>query len=531
MDFHRLLVTCSKRIHTPAFRFPDRDVSITYRELLDLSGVYCGLYRRLGLVPGDRVALWMGSVPEYVLAFTAALRMGLVAVPLSVYEQWDKVCSVCDACGCALMLYDGNNRYIRATLEKADALPANWLDVSSFASDNAIRLPPDEAAADCAWDWDLEDTYCILHSSGSTGERKSIRMTVVSTFGKKSAMRGMRLMFYLLRKLVPPFDRFISSPFYHAAGNYMLMLVLSGCYFKLVAQEYFNPVHTARYLAQEQPTAWMGTATMFYRICCANPAGSLVYPMVITASGEAVSDNMLRTFSEQEGCQLLLSYYGTTELGRISSLICPIGRTTLRTRISCFLSDLLDFGGMAEKPGKRTDHSKELGKISKTVEIDVRGEDGRSLPDGEVGEIFGRKAGSRRVYLDQERPEEWISTGDVGYRRGRRLYLLGRKKELIIRSGENIIPSEIEEQLLKCPGVEDAVVFGVPSPDHGEDVCACIQTAGAPDLEAIQAHLRDSLPRFMLPQHYLFREDFPYNATGKTDRKRIAAESRASLGL
>ena len=337
------------------------------------------------------------------------------------------------------------------------------------------------------------------------------------------------MLIHLLRMVLPAFDLYNVCPWYHDTGNYMLMVVLIGGSFKQIVTEYYNPVHTSQYLAREKPNVWMGTATMLYRVCCADPAEDATYPSLIVTSGEPLSDKVLRTLSSQKGCELLVSHYGTTEVGVISSLIRPLGKQSLRNRMVSFLVCSFDMGGRAEKPGSRTDHSCDLGKISKAVEVVIRGEDGSALPDGTVGEIIVKKAGVKSVYLDDARHADGFSTGDLGCKRGRRLCLLGRKKELIIRSGENIIPSEIEEKLLACPGVEEAVVCGVPSPDHGEDVCACLRLGPAADLDAIRAQLRNDLPRFMVPQHYLVMDSFLYNASGKTDRKRIAAEAEARL--
>ena len=531
MDYNKVLSSGAKRYRGPVLRFADRDLSLTYGDLLDLSGPYCALYREKGLSAGSRVALWMGNVPEYVLAYVAALRMGVVTVPLSVYERLDRVQSAADACGCGLLLYDSRNRHVRDALGAAP-VPDGWMDAAAFAGDCAVSLPPYPAGETFAYDWGTDEEYCIMHSSGSTGQRKAIRKTIVSTLGNMHTVRALRLMIGLLRRLLPPFDLYNVCPFYHNTGNCMLMLVLTGMYFKQIVTENFNPLHAAQYLARERPNVWLGTASMLYRVCCANPAADLVYPSMIITMGEALSDNVIRTLSAQKGSELLMSFYGTTEAGYISSLICPLGKQSLRFRVISRLLLRLDLGGMADAPGTRTDHSSELGRISKGVEVVVRGEDGTPLPDGAVGEIVVKKEGAQRVYLDAESQADGLSTGDLGYKRGRKLYLLGRKKELIIRSGENIIPSEIEELLLACPGVADAVVCGVPSPDHGEDVCACLQPGDPPpDLEAVRAQLRDCLPGFMQPQHYLIRDSFPCNASGKTDRRRVAAEAKAALGL
>ena len=531
MDFNRMLSSHAKHFHAPVLRFADRDLSMTCRDLLDWSGSYCGLYLANHITPGSRIGLWMGNVPEYALAYTAALRMGAVTVPLSVYEAFGKAASAADGCGCGLLLYDSRNRHVRAQLEKAGPLPGHWLDVAAFPSGGGVLLPPYSAGETCAYDWDMQEEYCILHSSGSTGARKAIRKTVASTLGNRHVVRGLRLMIRALRAITP-LDLCNVCPWYHNTGNLMLLLTLCGGRYKQIVTEYFNPVHTARYLERERPVIWLGTATMLYRVCCADPARETVFPSIIFSSGEVLSDHVLRTLSAQRGCRLLLSFYGTTELGILSTLQYAFGNPPLRYRLILFLLRCFDLGGPPDAAVERRPFSSCLGLISKSVDVRVCGADGRVLPDGEEGEIFAKKRKVQGVYLDRTQPEDYISTGDLGYKLGRQLYLLGRKKELIIRSGEKIIPSEIEELLLACPGVADAVVCAVPSPDHGEDVCACLQPGDPPpDLEAVRARLRDCLPCFMQPQHYLLRDSFPCNASGKTDRKRVAAEAKAALGL
>lgn len=124
---------------------------------------------------------------------------------------------------------------------------------------------------------------------------------------------------------------------------------------------------------------------------------------------------------------------------------------------------------------------------------------------------------------------QYFNTGDWGYVKGNLLFIVGRSINVINRSGEKIIPADIEHVIETFDKVEAISVFGIPSDTHGEDICAVVKTGdGTPAFELSQ--LKDRLPKFMIPQHLLFLKEFPINATGKTDisalKKYAAARCR-----
>ncbi|MYM00089.1 AMP-binding protein [Novosphingobium sp. FGD1] len=171
------------------------------------------------------------------------------------------------------------------------------------------------------------------------------------------------------------------------------------------------------------------------------------------------------------------------------------------------------------------------------VDYDVRVVDdaGQDLPDGEEGEILARGPGMMLGYADEAQTREAITadgyfrTGDLGVRtREGALTITGRKKDLIIRGGENISAKEIEDVLHQHPQVREAAVVAMPHARLGEGVCAYVIVEGSPPAEALGAHVAGSgLARQKIPERFEFRADFPRTASGKVRKDLLRADVKA----
>jgi len=161
----------------------------------------------------------------------------------------------------------------------------------------------------------------------------------------------------------------------------------------------------------------------------------------------------------------------------------------------------------------------------------VLGRDGQPLPDGEIGEIVLQgenvMAGyykAPEVTREAFTPDGWLRTGDLGYRDAEGyFYITGRAKELIIKGGENIAPREIDEALLRHPGVLEAAAVGVPDPAYGQEIVAFIvrREAVACDDAALRAHCLRELGRYKTPREFRFIAELPRGPSGKVQRLKL----------
>jgi long-chain acyl-CoA synthetase len=164
-----------------------------------------------------------------------------------------------------------------------------------------------------------------------------------------------------------------------------------------------------------------------------------------------------------------------------------------------------------------------VGLAQSGVEVAVRDESGRDLPDGEVGEVCVRGAVVMSGYWNNREATAgalrggWLWTGDLGaFDAEGFLTLKDRSKDLIISGGSNIYPREVEEALLAHPAVAEAAVVGRPDEEWGESVVAFIVASGAaPSVEALDAHCLRLIARFKRPREYRFVADLPKNHYGK----------------
>jgi len=183
-------------------------------------------------------------------------------------------------------------------------------------------------------------------------------------------------------------------------------------------------------------------------------------------------------------------------------------------------------------------HPESVGRPLPTTQIEIRDAAGRALAEGEEGEVCIRSPLVMLGYWSRPRetadtiaPGRWLRTGDVGRMQGGRLYLASRKRDLILRGGENVYPVEIENRLVEHPDVAEAAVIGVKHEELGQEVKAVIVPRGdaKPDPKALAAFVAEKLAYFKVPAHWEFRGELPRNATGKVLKHVLAGEAESTF--
>jgi fatty-acyl-CoA synthase len=182
-----------------------------------------------------------------------------------------------------------------------------------------------------------------------------------------------------------------------------------------------------------------------------------------------------------------------------------------------------------------------VGRVQPHLEVKIVDGDGRIVPVGTAGELCTRGYSVMRGYWkDDERTREsidaagWMHSGDLatidaeGYAN-----IVGRVKDMLIRGGENVYPREIEEYLLRHPGIQDAQVFGVPDPKYGEEVCAWVvpRRGHALDEDAVRDFCKGQIAHYKVPRYVRIVEQFPLTATGKAQKFEMRKAMIAELGL
>jgi acyl-CoA synthetase (AMP-forming)/AMP-acid ligase II len=171
-----------------------------------------------------------------------------------------------------------------------------------------------------------------------------------------------------------------------------------------------------------------------------------------------------------------------------------------------------------------------IGLPTRNQDVEVRLEDGTPAPPGVAGDVCVRGPNVMQGYFN--RPDAtaealrdgWLHTGDVGYRdEDGFFFLVDRKKDMIIRGGENIYPREIEDALVEHPGVQAAAVVGRPAEVRGEEVHAVVVMAPGTDLEDVERHARERLAKFKVPTTWEVVDELPKTSTGKIDKKPLRA--------
>lgn len=497
------------KLHPGAYRQPFlffKDESWTLKEIDAVSDIAARQLRLCHIQPGDRVAMLLPNSPEFVIYFIAALKIGAVAVPINVLLKEPEIAFILKDCGAAgLLIGPAHHESSESLLKQAGSLRfAQKIDAGQPKRELARRLAPFEPqeGEEPSEKWVLEPSTpaSIIYTSGTTGFPKGAVLTHgnylfdVRQFVKAIAMT--------------PRDRFLCFlPLFHVNGQVVTLLSPLYAGGSMVLMEKFQPKEFFELLSRHKCTAFSGVPSVYSVLLNVPEAAAYdLSSLRFCICGAAPMPVDVFERFEARFKAHIMEGYGLSEATCVSSVNPP-------------------------PPGKRKIGS--IGLALDEQEMMVVDEQGEELPRGKVGEIVVRGRNVMQGYWNnpiataEAIKHGWLRTGDLGYQDEEGYFFIsGRKKEMIIRGGENIYPKEIEEALYRHPGVAEAAVVGLPDKRWGEEPAAFIvlkegQTLSARDLTG---YLKERLADYKIPRKVVFVASLPKTATGKIQKLKLRDE-------
>jgi long-chain acyl-CoA synthetase len=472
------------------------DAEISYRQLDEQASRVAHVLTGLGIRKGDRVAICLPNVPEFVWSYLGVLKIGAIAVsvnPALTAPELEHVLR--DSGAAALIAADdvfgrigaGFTRLSRMRIGPGTAPGCVWLDeLMRGASPDAIGL-----------DLAGSTTAAIVYTSGTTGVPKGATLShsnVLFTMASKQRYLN-----------ITPEDRLLLFlPLFHCFGQNAVMNAGLHSGATLILQQGWNAANALQSIVRDRVTILCAVPTHFIALAGAATAEQMRGVRYFFSAAASLPAEIERSWLERFG-RPIHQGYGLTETS-------PFASCNHVSRI---------------RPGS-------IGTPIEGVEMAVVDSEGRHLPPGEAGEIVIRGPNVMLGYWN--RPEEtrdairngWFHTGDIGrVDEAGCFYIIDRLKDMVIVGGINVYPAEVENVLYLHPAVAEAAVYGVPHSSLGESVQATVvlKLGSMATSQELLAHCRARLAPYKLPTSIEFADALPKTGAGKILKRKLRASA------
>jgi len=474
--------------------------TFTNRELHDKSARLAAALRSLGLKPGHKVVVMMINCPEVLISYPGIWRAGMVAIPVLFLLEEHEV---------RFILQNSEARVVLTSPEAYSkvAAAARGLPVHVVVTGNATEhLEEGALSFDALLESNApmayieprrgDDIATILYTSGTTGRPKGVMQTHHNLYA--NAMNGWNSA--STRRFGE--STLLVLPLAHTFG---LSAVISGFLYgsRAILMRWFSVDDALSLIEKYRVKSMSGVPTMFVYMLMHSKASqydtSSVERWLVGAAPMPVAQ--LEAFERKFGGTMYVGY-GLTES-------CP--------------GVAVERENMPRKPGS-------TGLALAGVTIRILESDGTEAKLGEIGEIAVKGENvSPGYYRNREATTEafhdgWLLTGDMGYLdEDGYLFVVERKKDLLIRGGFNVYPKDVEEVIYRHPAVSEAAVVGVPDPVMGEEVCAYVVKKNGVDVTeaAIIQHCQSKLAKYKTPRYVEFVSALPRTSIGKIQKKEL----------
>lgn len=510
MDLAELISKNAEKYAEKEIRF-DQQV-LNYAQLWERAANLCRSLQRLGIEPGDRIAIQLPKRLEFLYTYLANLQLGSVLVPLNnTYTREEMSYFLADSGARALVTDDEHAMLLGASRKEFPSLEHLILLDPEKSTPDSVKKETETAVI--RFNSLLERGNQGKHYSPQPGEVTLIIYTSGTTGRSKGAMltRGnLNTNLESLRQAWGHSDRDIllhTLPIFHVHG---LLVAFTGALHSgmgIVMRSRFEPLDVLECIEKYRCTVFMGVPTMYQRLMQVDePRRFNISSMRLWVSGSApLTAATFERFQKVYG-STILERYGMSETGM---------------NVSNPLEGV-------RKPGS-------VGLPLPGVDLRVVDSEGKDAATGEVGEVWIKGDNVFQGYWQMpEKTSEsfvsgWFKTGDLGYRdQEGYLYLVSRARDLIISGGLNVYPKEIEALIETLEAVEESAVIGVPDDDLGERVVAVVVPKPGQHLEKgeIESLCRGNLAGYKRPKSIHLVEALPKNTMGKVMKNVLREEYR-----
>jgi fatty-acyl-CoA synthase len=471
--------------------------TVTWAGLRDRVAALAGALGRRGVGPGDRVMVLMLNRTEFVESVLAANMIGAIAVPVNFRLTPPEIAFLVEDCEARIMITEpvlapvaAGVRGVTPVLETI-VVAGDTADEGLLAYEDLLNEPGDPARPA---DVPNDSPALIMYTSGTTGRPKGAVLTHTNLSCQTTAN-------LYTHGFAADDIGFIGVPFFHIAGiGNLLTGMLMGLPTVIHPLGAFDPGHLLDVLAAEKVTGIFLVPAQWQAVCGAQQANPRDVKLRVISWGAApASDTLLRQMSETFPGSQILAAFGQTEMSPVTCML--LGEDAIR------------------KLGS-------VGKVIPTVAARVVDEEMNDVPIGEVGEIVYRAPTLMSGYWNN--PEAtaeafaggWFHSGDLvrmddeGY-----VWVVDRKKDMIISGGENIYCAEVENVLASHPEIVEVAVIGRPHEKWGEvPIAVAAVAAGRPQnlsIEDLDEFLSERLARYKHPKGLEIVDALPRNPAGK----------------
>lgn len=466
-----------------------REKQITYKELDRLVNQFGNALRTQGVKKGEKVALFLPNVEEFVISYFAAQRIEAIVVPINVKLTARELEYILEHADVKVLIahdlvFEAASKMKAPSLKiKTGGAVDGWFDFQDVLSQG------EETTISCNLKEDDEST--ILYTSGTTGSPKGVLFSYRNILTVAS-------MIAVEMEFKPESRILLMMPLSHSAPLHLFLMAGMLVGSTLVITPTFTPDLLIEMVERERTTHFFG-APVAYILTASNPKlqdADLSSMKWWVYGGAPLSAEEVKKVKIAFRSDNLVCVYGLTEAGPSGALLLA------------------------------AEHDAKAGSIGRRAplhtELRIVNESGKNVIPGEVGEIVLFGEGNMLGYYKNEEAiretyfDGWLRTGDMAMEDEDGFYwIIGRKKDVILSGGVNIYPQEIEEQIVQFPNMKEVAVVGVPHPEWGETVKVVFAASERIDEEALKGYLKEHLASFKIPRIYEQVDALPRNASGK----------------